>query len=113
MHRRMQQGERLGGTIVLALTAGEETTNEGMAEILDHLRPLDAAIVGEPTGLTPMIAQRGLLILKGIARAAPIPATHPRSLPKMPWLSPPRTCCACRNSTGAPVIRSLAGHTAT
>ena len=78
MHRRMQQGERLGGTIVLALTAGEETTNEGMAEILDHLRPLDAAIVGEPTGLTPMIAQRGLLILKGIAPRA---SAHPGNTP--------------------------------
>ena len=31
----------------------------GAAGDLDRLRPLDAAVVGEPTGLTPMTAQRG------------------------------------------------------
>src|SRR5262249_7181703 len=46
----------------------------GLSTILEHLRPIDAALVGEPTGMTPMIAQRGLLILKAIARGR---SAHP------------------------------------
>ena len=49
----------------------------------------------------------------GPGAARPSRQHAPAALPRMPWSSPPRTCCACRNSTGAPVIRSLAGHTAT
>lgn len=67
-------GRRLGGTAVLALTAEEETSGAGLGTILDELRPLDAAIVGEPTSMTPMIAQRGLLILRGVARGR---SAHP------------------------------------
>ena len=76
--RHGRQGGNLGGTIVLALTAQEETAGEGLAEILDRLRPLDAAVVGEPTGLTPMTAQRGLLILEATARGR---TAHPGNTP--------------------------------
>lgn len=72
------RGERLGGTIVLALTAEEETSGQGLAAILPRLAPLDAAIVGEPTGLVPVIAQRGLLVLRGTARGR---TGHPASTP--------------------------------
>lgn len=57
-------GKKLGGTVVLALTAEEETSGAGLSTILDRLAPIDAALVGEPTGLVPMTAQRGLLILR-------------------------------------------------
>jgi acetylornithine deacetylase len=67
-HARMQRGERLGGTLVLALTAEEEVSGEGLASIRPRLEPLDAALVGEPTQLVPMTAQRGLLVLRGVAR---------------------------------------------
>jgi acetylornithine deacetylase len=77
-HQELVRGQRLGGTIVLALTAQEETAGEGLAEILDRLRPLDAAVVGEPTGLVPMAAQRGLLILRGTARGR---TAHPGNTP--------------------------------
>ncbi len=64
---RLDRGERLGGTVVLALTAEEETSGAGLGTILENLQPLDAAFVGEPTQMKPMIAQRGLLILRGVA----------------------------------------------
>ena len=78
-HQKLKQGGKLGGTLVLALTAEEETTGaEGLSVILDRLRPLDAGVVGEPTGLAPMIAQRGLLILRGMARGR---TAHPANTP--------------------------------
>ncbi|MCG3131218.1 MAG: Acetylornithine deacetylase [Phycisphaerae bacterium] len=64
----LKHGERLGGTVVLALTAEEETSGAGLGTILDRIGPIDAALVGEPTGLVPMTAQRGLLILRLTAR---------------------------------------------
>jgi acetylornithine deacetylase len=72
--RGLRRGEPLGGTLVLALTAEEENSGAGLETILDHLRPLDAALVGEPTGMVPMIAQRGLLILRCVAHGR---AAHP------------------------------------
>jgi acetylornithine deacetylase len=68
----------LGGTVVLALTAEEEISGAGLSTIRESLEPIDAAIVGEPTGLTPMIAQRGLLILRGAARGR---TGHPANTP--------------------------------
>jgi acetylornithine deacetylase len=76
--RRLDRGERLGGTLVLALTAEEEISGQGLSTILDSLAPLDAAIVGEPTALVPMIAQRGLLILRGVAHGR---TAHPANTP--------------------------------
>ncbi|MFH1746739.1 MAG: M20/M25/M40 family metallo-hydrolase [Planctomycetota bacterium] len=76
--RRQEHGERLGGRLVLALTAAEEVAGDGLVTILPALSPLDAAIVGEPTGLTPMSAQRGLLILRGVARGR---GGHPANVP--------------------------------
>jgi len=76
--RRMERGERLGGTIVLALTAEEETSGNGLGAVLERLKPIDAGIVGEPTDLTPMTAQRGLLIVKGVAHGR---TAHPGNTP--------------------------------
>jgi acetylornithine deacetylase len=78
MNRRLVSGEPLHGTVVLALTAEEETSGQGLGTILEQIAPLDAAIVGEPTGLVPMIAQRGLLILRGVAHGR---SGHPASTP--------------------------------
>ncbi len=74
---RLDRGERLGGTLVLALTGEEENSGAGLGTIVDQLQPLDAALVGEPTRMQPMIAQRGLLILRGIARGR---AAHPANV---------------------------------
>jgi acetylornithine deacetylase len=65
------------GTVVFAFTAEEETggTN-GMGQLLSYLGALDAALVGEPTGLEPCIAQRGMLILNCTARGESAHAAH-------------------------------------
>jgi acetylornithine deacetylase len=64
------------GTVVLALTAEEETGGQGLRTILDPLGPLDAAVVGEPTGLEICAAQRGLLMLKVCAHGEAAHAAH-------------------------------------
>jgi acetylornithine deacetylase len=76
--RALDAGAPLGGTVVLATTAEEEISGHGLGTILEQLGPLDAALVGEPTDLVPMIAQRGLLILRGQARGR---AAHPANTP--------------------------------
>lgn len=76
--RMIDQNRSLGGTIVLCLTAEEETTGHGLSDLLQDIEPPDAAIVGEPTGLVPMTAQRGLLILRGIAGGR---VAHPANTP--------------------------------
>lgn len=58
--------------LILAITAAEEVMGEnGMRAFLPHLakRGLtpDMVIVGEPTGMQPAIAERGLLVLDGVA----------------------------------------------
>jgi acetylornithine deacetylase len=74
----LRRGRPLRGTLVLALTTEEETTGRGLRETLPLISPIDAALVGEPTDLTPMIAQRGLLILRCIARGR---SSHPANTP--------------------------------
>lgn len=78
LQRRLKRGGRLGGTVVLALTAEEEISGQGLGDLLPALRPIDAALVGEPTGLTPMITQRGLLVLRCVARGR---SGHPANTP--------------------------------
>lgn len=71
--------ESLEGTVVFAFTAEEETGGaKGMGEVLSHFGQLDAALVGEPTGLDPCIAQRGMLILNCTAKGESGHAAHAR-----------------------------------
>lgn len=56
------------GRVVVAATCEEETSNRGIAELLPVLGPVDAAVVGEPTGLRPAVAQKGLLLLEVTAK---------------------------------------------
>lgn len=54
--------------LILALTAEEEVMGEGgMRAFLPHLKDrgykVDMALVGEPTGMQPAVAERGLLVL--------------------------------------------------
>ncbi len=66
----------LAGEVVLALTVEEESggTGNGLEKLINELDDLDAAVIGEPTGLSICRAQKGLLILevttKGVARHA-------------------------------------------
>jgi acetylornithine deacetylase len=52
------------GEIVFAATCEEERGRAGLERFLPSLGRIDAAIVGEPTGLQPAVAQNGLLILE-------------------------------------------------
>ena len=50
--------------LVYAATAEEEVSGPGGIEsLLPHRPPVSVAIVGEPTGLQPAIAERGLMVL--------------------------------------------------
>ena len=56
----------LAGELVLALTACEETTNTGMGAVVEHLGldTIHAGVTGEPTGLSVVRAQVGLVVLR-------------------------------------------------
>jgi len=61
---------------VFAFTTGEEVGGKGIQELLPVLGKLDAAVVGEPTGLRICSAQRGMLILKCTARGEAAHVAH-------------------------------------
>lgn len=65
---RLQEERFESGRVLVALSCEEETGGEGLGTILTQLGTIDAAIVGEPTGLRVISSQRGLLILKCTAR---------------------------------------------
>ncbi|HHQ47980.1 MAG TPA: M20/M25/M40 family metallo-hydrolase [Acidobacteria bacterium] len=59
------QSSLAAGELIVLATFGEETRHTTMPAALAALeRAPDAAVVGEPTGLAPAVAQRGLLILE-------------------------------------------------
>ena len=67
----LSERDDLPVNLLLALTANEERMGEdGMRAFLPHLRRLglylDMAIVGEPTGMRPAVAERGLVVLDAV-----------------------------------------------
>lgn len=66
------------GTLVFAATCEEERGRAGLERFLPSLGPVDAAVVGEPTGLHPAVAQNGLLILELTAVGRAGHAARPR-----------------------------------
>ncbi|MCZ6598863.1 MAG: M20/M25/M40 family metallo-hydrolase [Planctomycetota bacterium] len=73
-------GERPPGTLLVAFTTHEETTNAGMAALLDHLRARDlspdGAVTGEPTGLEVVRAQAGLVVIEATWTGRSCHAAH-------------------------------------
>jgi len=67
---------RLPGSVVIAFTAEEEVGGQGIATIRPLLGEIDAAVIGEPTGLEVCVAQRGMLILRCVARGRGGHAAH-------------------------------------
>lgn len=65
---RLKQDHFQSGRVLVALSCEEETGGQGLGTIISQLGPLEAAVVGEPTGLRVVSSQRGLLILKCTAR---------------------------------------------
>ena len=64
------------GSITFAFVADEERGGEGIRAIKPQLGNIDAAVVGEPTGLQVCTAQRGLLILCCSAHGKASHAAH-------------------------------------
>lgn len=61
---RLLKGTRLPYNIILAISAEEEVSGKnGMELLLKSLPNIDVAIVGEPTGMHPAIAEKGLMVL--------------------------------------------------
>lgn len=55
--------------LVFAASAEEEVSGRGGIEmLLPHLPPIDLALVGEPTGMQPAIAEKGLMVVDVVAR---------------------------------------------
>lgn len=52
------------GRVLLAFSCEEEVLGQGLEKLLPALPRPDAAVVGEPTGLSPAVAQKGLLLLE-------------------------------------------------
>jgi len=67
-HRMAQE---LSGRInlLLLISAEEEVSGaDGIEAVLPLLGPIDGAVVGEPTGMRPAVAERGLMVLDGTVR---------------------------------------------
>ena len=69
----LKDDKTLPVNLLLAITAAEEVMGEhGMRAFLPHLRKIDRypqmALVGEPTGMQPAVAERGLLVLDCVAK---------------------------------------------
>ena len=55
--------------LICAITAEEEISGaNGIKSILSELGKIDLGLVGEPTGMNAAIAEKGLLVLDGVAR---------------------------------------------
>lgn len=55
--------------LMLLISAEEEVSGQkGITAVLAELENLDAVIVGEPTGMNPAVAERGLMVLDGEAK---------------------------------------------
>jgi acetylornithine deacetylase len=70
--------------LALALVEGEETRGTGTQAVLEELarreRTLEAAVVGEPTGLDLAVSQKGLMVLELISRGTAAHAAHAATL---------------------------------
>ncbi len=67
------------GALVLAAVADEEVDGLGSVQVAKHLERIDYAVIGEPTGLKPMIGNRGrgemVVEVKGVSAHAATPLT--------------------------------------
>ena len=70
--------EKLNYNLVIATTAEEENSGpNGLASLKNELPPIDFAIVGEPTGMNLAIAEKGLLVIDGLANGTAGHSAHP------------------------------------
>lgn len=71
-------------TLALALVEGEETRGTGTQAVLAELQRrgllLEAAVIGEPTGLDVAVAQKGLMVLELVAQGQACHAANAAAL---------------------------------
>jgi len=66
---QMREKTRKHINLMLLISAEEEVSgNKGISSVLPLFEELDAVIVGEPTGMQPAVAERGLMVLDGVVR---------------------------------------------
>jgi acetylornithine deacetylase len=65
---RLTAAEQPNNFIFLASCEEEISGKNGIESALTELPPIALAIVGEPTGMQPAIAERGLMVLDGLVR---------------------------------------------
>ena len=66
---RVLSGSPTQYNLIFLASAEEEVSGEGgIRMVLPQLPQIDVAIVGEPTGMQPAIAEKGLMVIDGIAR---------------------------------------------
>lgn len=61
--RILSKRERTYNLIFLASAEEEVSGSKGISEVLPMLPPISVAIVGEPTGMQPAVAEKGLMVL--------------------------------------------------
>ena len=65
---RIMLGRPRSYNIIWVASAEEEVSgSEGFSRVLPRLPRIDVAIVGEPTGMQPAIAEKGLMVIDGYA----------------------------------------------
>lgn len=67
VYRLMAERPRSYNFVYLASAEEEVSGNKGISLVLPLLPKIDVAIVGEPTGMLPAIAEKGLMVIDGYA----------------------------------------------
>lgn len=66
---RILKGRKLPFNLIYLASAEEEVSGkDGVERVLPLLPKIDVAIVGEPTGMQPAIAEKGLMVIDGYTR---------------------------------------------
>ena len=68
VYRILSEEKDLPYNIIYVASCEEEVSGQnGFSAVLPELPPIDVAIVGEPTGMNPAIAEKGLMVIDGVA----------------------------------------------
>ena len=68
VYRILSEEKDIPYNIIFVASCEEEVSGQnGFSAVLPELPPIDVAIVGEPTGMNPAIAEKGLMVIDGVA----------------------------------------------
>lgn len=67
VYRILSEEKDIPYNIIYVASCEEEVSGQnGFSAVLPELPPIDVAIVGEPTGMNPAIAEKGLMVIDGV-----------------------------------------------